>query len=462
MESGHQDGLVSGSYHVAAIPYPGRGHINPMMNLCWLLASKGLLVTVVVTEEWLGFLTSGAQLLPPSLRLRSIPNVLPSERTRGNDFSGFIHAVHYKMEAPVEALLQGLQPRADSILADSVLPWAAELAWRSNIPVVSLWTQSAMTFLALCSYGKHNADEQSPVDFSDGGNEHLSYLPRSSTRHFAGLLSNTSSLKIPRAIIEAISWFPKAQSLLFTSFYELESKAIDTLRFQIPIPIHSLGPCIPYMLCDTTDANATSSYFNWLDSQPVSSVLYVSLGSFLPITGPQMNEMAKGLHESGVRFLWVIRGAPESMKESDKGRSRGLMVPWCDQLRVLCHPSIGGFLTHCGWNSTLEGVFAGVPMLTFPLFWDQYPNSKRIVDDWKVGLRMKDVDEEEWVVGQGEVSRLVKKFMDLDAEESKGLRRRAAELKDKCMKALEEGGSSCTNLDAFVQEMVSKKRNISA
>lgn len=100
-----------------------------------------------------------------------------------------------------------------------------------------------------------------------------------------------------------------------------------------------------------------------------------------------MDEIGVGLRDTGVRYLWVMRGETSEFKEGCG--IMGTVVPWCDQLRVLCHSSVGGFWSHCGCNSTSEAVFGGVPMLTFLLYWDQTPNSKLIVEDWKIGWRMK-------------------------------------------------------------------------
>lgn len=198
-------------------------------------------------------------------------------------------------------------------------------------------------------------------------------------------------------------------------------------------------------------------YLGWLNSQPNGSVLYVSLGSFLSVSGPQMDEIAIGLHASGVRFLWVSRGDGTHLQEVSG--DMGLVVPWCDQLRVLCHSSVGGFLTHCGLNSTMESVYAGVPMLTFPIFWDQIPNAKLIVEDWKIGLRLKQEIGHKNVVRGKEIARMVKRLMDLDGDESKQLRRRAGEVKAACKRAIENGGSSETNLKAFVKEIVKDHKN---
>ncbi|GFZ07096.1 hypothetical protein Acr_19g0000330 [Actinidia rufa] len=102
---------------------------------------------------------------------------------------------------------------------------------------------------------------------------------------------------------------------------------------------------------------------------------------------PKWTEWQPGFHDSGVRYLWVARDKMSRLKE-DCGEA-GMVVPWCDQLKVLCHSSVGGFWTHCGWNSTLENVFAGVLMLALPLSMDQFLSSKFVVEDWKIGWRVR-------------------------------------------------------------------------
>lgn len=169
-----------------------------------------------------------------------------------------------------------------------------------------------------------------------------------------------------------------------------------------------------------------------------------------------MEEIAMGLIQSKVKFLWVLRDKLFCVDKVDE--DTGFVLPWCDQLRVLSHSSVGGFLTHCGWNSTLEAVCAGVPIITFPLFWDQKPNSKLVVDDWKIGLRLKENDDDEETVKREMIVKKVRKLMDFDDEESKGMRERVAGLKEVCQAALEVGGSSQQNLDEFLQQ-VSKRFN---
>ncbi|KAH7565763.1 hypothetical protein JRO89_XS08G0013400 [Xanthoceras sorbifolium] len=146
------------------------------------------------------------------------------------------------------------------------------------------------------------------------------------------------------------------------------------------------------------------------------------MGSLFSISSAQIDEMVAGLKISGVRFLWVARDDTYRLQEDC--RDLGLVVPWCHQLKVLSHSSVGGFLTHCGWNSILEAGFAGVPLLTFPLFGDQITQGKQAVEDLKVGL-----------------------------SEREELVKREKEVHEICQAAVKEGGSSDTDLDAFIQNI---------
>ncbi|BBH04588.1 UDP-Glycosyltransferase superfamily protein [Prunus dulcis] len=278
------------------------------------------------------------------------------------------------------------------------------------------------------------------------GNERVDYIPGVSSTRLVDLphFMDGSFPNILRHIHEDFSWVPKAQYLLFPSIYELETQVLDVLRAKFSLPVYTIGPLIPYFNSDNDPSD--SGVFNnlkWLDSQPCSSVLYISMGSFLSVSSAQMDEITAGLRESGVWFIWVARGETGRLKEVCG--DMGLVVPWCDQVRVLCHSSVGGFLTHCGWNSVREGVFAGVAFLAFPLLMDQGMVCNLIVEDWKVGLRVKKAEVK--------IDHLVKKFMDLEDEEGKEMRRRARELKKICHGAIAEGGSSETNINAFIRSI---------
>jgi hypothetical protein len=150
--------------HVVAIPYPGRGHINPMMNLSKLLVSKNpnILVTFIVTEEWLSFI--GSEPKPNNIRFATIPNVIPSEEGRANDFLNFLEAVVTKMEDPFEKLLDRLEPPPSVIIHDSYLFWVVRVANMRNVPVASFWPMSASFFLVLKHYHLLQQNGHYPVN----------------------------------------------------------------------------------------------------------------------------------------------------------------------------------------------------------------------------------------------------------------------------------------------------------
>nr|TKS07902.1 hypothetical protein D5086_0000109420 [Populus alba] len=367
-------------------------------------------------KEWLGYISSEPR--PESVRLVTIPNVIPPERLKAVDFPGFYEAVMTKMEAPFEQLLDQFEIPVTAIIGDI-------------------------------------ENQKSPPNLSGQVDLH----PGISSSHLAELqkVFQKNDQRVLQLALECISKVPQAQYLLFTSIYELEPQVMDTMKDTFQFPVYPIGPAIPYLelegnLSGTNYSHMAPDYLQWLDSQPKDSVLYISLGSFLSVSSTQMDEIIAGLQDSGVRYLWVARGEASRLKDicSD---DMGLVLPWCDQLKVLCHSSIGGFWTHCGWNSTLEAVFAGVPMLTFPLFLDQEANSKQILEVWGIGWKVKRGLKEEKFLTREEIAELVQKFMDLESNEGKEMRRRARELGNICQQGIAEGGSSTTNLDAFIRDI---------
>ncbi|PPR80493.1 hypothetical protein GOBAR_AA40227 [Gossypium barbadense] len=421
--------------HVVAVPYPGRGHVNPMMNLCKLLCSKtpNIVISFVVTEEWLGFISSDDK--PANVRFRTIPNVIPSELDRANNFPAFIAAVLTKMEAPFEELLDRLELPVAAIIADTYVAWTVQVGQRRSIPVASLWTMSASVFSIFHHFNLLVQNHHFPADLSvEQGNDRVDYIPGHTPICLADLptILYGSGRQVLHHVLDCVSSVPKAQYLLFTSVYELEFQVIDVFKANLPFPVYAIGPSIPYLDLkqpfSTTSLNGPD-YLQWLDLQPRGSVLIV------------------------VFATCGSRG--DSSRFKDCCGSQGVVVPWCDQLRVLCHSSVGGFWSHCGFNSTLEAVYAGVPMLTFPIFMDQNPNSKQIVEDWKVGWRVKKnkVGEGEHLVSREEIAELVRRFMDFESKEQMEMRKRARKVGETCQKAIAKGGSTDINLDAFIKDI---------
>ncbi|XP_038902528.1 UDP-glycosyltransferase 87A1-like [Benincasa hispida] len=440
---------MSKRIHLAALPYPGRGHINALMNLCKLLSLKNpnILISFIVTDEWFTFLAADPK--PQNIHFATFPNVIPSELRRADDFPGFIRSIQTHMEAPVETLLRRLDPPPTAILADTFLTWAVQLGKCLNVPVASLWPMSATVFSILYHFDLLEENGHFPADLSERGEEIVDYFPGVSKIRLADLPSffSGNGLQSVGFAVKSARFVDKSQFLISTSVYELESSVIDTLKEKFPFPVYTIGPSTPYF---ELESSATNDYLRWLDSQAEGSVLYVSQGSYLSVSSAQMDEIVAGVKASGVRFLWVARGDDDRFKDVD--RETGMVVGWCDQLRVLCHRAIGGFWTHGGWNSTLEGVFAGVPMLAWPIFWDQFPNSKKIAEDWKVGVRFKAVGGRD-LVSRVEIAEFVKRFMNSESIEGREMRNRVSELQEICRRAVAKGGSSDSNIDAFLSHI---------
>ncbi|KAI3829970.1 hypothetical protein L1987_04102 [Smallanthus sonchifolius] len=447
------------SCHVVAIPYPGRGHINPLMNLCKLIALRrpsNFLITVIITEEWLGFI--GSEPKRTNIRFATIPNVIPSELNRAADFAGFFNATLTKMEDPVEQLLRRMEVPVSVLVYDTYLSWVLNIGGRMNIPVANLFTMSATVFSMSFHYDLLVENCHAGDSFSGNVEEIVDYIPGVHPIRVADLVTcfNGKGKEVWPVSSQAILMATKAQYLLFVSIYELEARAIDAFKSKLSIPVYAVGPAIPYFsLNDIQNDQNAPDYVKWLDRQPRASVLYISQGSFLSVSDAQLEEIIAGVHDSGVRYMWIARGDKTRFKyENDE---KGLVIPWCDQLRVLCHGSIGAFWSHCGWNSTKEGAFSGVPILTFPIFWDQLSNSKMIVEDWKMGKRVS--IGEGILVTREEISKLIRSFMDEESEKGKEMRKRAKEVEKICRQATAEGGSAQIDIDSFISDISKSRMN---
>ncbi|TYG39211.1 hypothetical protein ES288_D13G286700v1 [Gossypium darwinii] len=421
--------------HIVAMPYPGRGHINPLMNLSNELASKSdnILFTFVVTEEWLSFI--GSERKAGKIRFRCIPNVVPSELVRASDMIGFLEAVWTKMEAPFEQLLDELELPPALIIADTHLFWAVSVGNRRNIPVASFWPMSTTMFSVFHHFHLFQEKGHFPVDLLvifilfyivlisariksdiDNENEQVEYIPGVSSTRLLDLPGFNGGIYplILKQILGCVSWAGKGNYLLLPSIYTLESQTIDALRAELSLSIYTVGPSIPYLDLSHGDKG---DCLQWLDRQPSNSVLYVSMGSFLSVSNVQMEEITAGLQDSGVRFLLVAREGSWKLKHGYGGEG------------------------HCGWNSVKEGIFAGTPFLTFPLFADQNLNSKLIVEDWKIGWRIK----KHQFTTIGEISSLVTKLMDLESDD---------ELQKECLQSIERHGSSESNINSFIHSIL--------
>lgn len=200
-----------------------------------------------------------------------------------------------------------------------------------------------------------------------------------------------------RIIDKAFADVKKADFVICNTVQELEQDTLSALNQKQPV--YAIGPILANDFAKTKIAMSLwseSDCSQWLNTKANGSVLYVSFGSYAHVSKHDIVEIAHGLLLSGVNFVWVLRPdivssddtdiLPEGFEES--ARHKGLVVPWCHQIAVLSHPAIGGFLTHCGWNSIMESIWCGIPLICFPILTDQFTNRKLVVHDWKLGINL--------------------------------------------------------------------------
>ncbi|KAL0671365.1 hypothetical protein Bca4012_034069 [Brassica carinata] len=266
--------------------------------------------------------------------------------------------------------------------------------------------------------------------------------------------------------------------VIINTFQELESDYVKDYKEARAGKVWSIGPV---SLCNKVGVDKAKrgkqaaidqdECLKWLDSKEKRSVLYVCLGSICNVPLAQLKELGLGLEESQRPFIWVIRGwekyneLAEWLLETsfeERIKERGFLIKgWSPQILILSHPAVGGFLTHCGWNSTLEGITSGVPLITWPLFGDQFCNQKLVGQVLKAGVsagveEVMRFGEEENIgvlVDKERVKKAVENLMG-ESEESKVRRRRVKELGELAHKAVEEGGSSHSNITCFLEDMM--------
>ncbi|XP_052163765.1 anthocyanidin 3-O-glucosyltransferase 2-like [Oryza glaberrima] len=269
--------------------------------------------------------------------------------------------------------------------------------------------------------------------------------------------------------------FTEAKGIIVNSSVELEGAVLAAIADgRRPAPaIHAIGPVIWFDA--TPPPEQPHECVRWLDAQPAASVVFLCFGSIGFLDAAQVRELAAGLECSGHRFLWVLRGAPaggvryptdadpgellpEGFLEATAGRGM-VWSRWAPQKDILGHAAVGGFVTHCGWNSVLESLWFGVPMATWPLYGEQHLNAFEAVASMGVAVELrrttaKDGDAARSLVEAAEVERAVRRLMAPQGGGSSEAREKAAEVSAACRKAVEEGGSSHAALQRLVREIV--------
>ncbi|XP_037442738.1 cinnamate beta-D-glucosyltransferase-like [Triticum dicoccoides] len=420
--------------HVLLVSCPLQGHVNPLLRLGRRLTARGLLVTFTTILRGAIHRDDGA----------SSGGVLFEYRPRGDDDGS-----HERTMAPND-MLRHVVDVGPAVLADMVrrhadagrpvscivnttfVPWALDVARELGVPCATLWNQSC----AVLSLYYHFYNNDAPVLLPGLPAMSVDELPTLVRPEFAhNLWGQMLRAQLVQVREKAPSW------VLVNTFHELECTAIDALRARA-VPVAPVGPLLDD---EPAVAGDDGCVMAWLDAQPPRSVVYVAFGSIVDIGRDETAALAEGLASTGRPFLWVVRDdllhLPQPVFAACRGDTSRI-VAWCPQGRVLRHGAVGCFVTHCGWNSVTEALAAGVPVVAYPWWSDQFTNAKFLVEEYGVGIRLPAP------VTQEALRACVNEVM--SGPEAAAIRRRATAWKEEAAAALADGGSSDSGLDAFV------------
>ncbi|XP_059636055.1 hydroquinone glucosyltransferase-like [Cornus florida] len=455
--------------HIAILPSPGMGHLIPLAEFAERLVLRhNFSVTIIVP-------TTGP---PPKAQkdvLQSLPigvnhTFLPPVTFQSQDLNA-----ETQIFLTIAHSLPSLRDTLKSLIATTHLvalvvdPFGADaldVAVELHVAPYLLFPTTAMTLLFClhlpildqtfsCEYRDLPEPLQLPGCVPVHGTDFIDPVQDRSNPSYSGILRNVKRLTLFKGV-------------LVNTFMDMEEGAIKALLVEEPgkPPVYPIGTLIQTGSSAGPDGHEC---LQWLDNQPSGSVLFVAFGSGGTLSSEQLDELAFGLEMSGQRFLWVVRSPNERSANAaffsvqsqdepfgflpdgflDRTNGRGLVVhSWAPQVEVLSHGSTGGFVTHCGWNSTLESVVHGVPLITWPLYAEQKMNALMLSEGLKVALRPQ-VNEHGLVLRE-EFAKIAKNLM--EGEEGNLIRNKMKYLQNTARNVLSEDGSSAKSLSELVNK----------
>ncbi|KAL1812737.1 hypothetical protein ACET3Z_022802 [Daucus carota] len=470
------------------IPAPGAGHLLSMVELAKLIASRDERISVSVLIIRLPFESSIDGFdkdAPGNLAFLDVPAL--------DDFAlaelmslprvSFLHSFITKHRTAVRDVVSAILKRSEcsklcGFVIDMFCLSMIDVANEFNVPAYAFFTSGA-AFLSLQFYIQALKDVRG-MDIYKYKELDVEQLAVS------GFLNPVPVEVLPSVmltkdgcpvVIAAARRLRETKAILINTVWELESHAIKSLADDGNAPgIYHVGPVINFKRGEAGE----DVIVTWLDRQPPSSVVYLCFGSSGSFDGEQVGEIARALELSGQRYLWSLRRpsqgkdqvevlkdyddynevSPQGFLERTSGK--GKIIGWAPQLSILSHPSVGGFVSHCGWNSILESIWCGVPIATWPMYAEQQVNAFQLVVDLGLAAEIK-MDyrkdrvadmESTGVVSAEEIERGIRRVMDGESE----MRKKMKEMKEACRKATQLGGSSYTSLGKFIQDVTNSIR----
>nr|BAD29722.1 UDP-glucose glucosyltransferase [Catharanthus roseus] len=469
--------------HIFNFPFMAQGHMLPALDMANLFTSRGVKVTLITTHQHVPMFTksiersrnSGFDISIQSIKFPASEVGLPEgieslDQVSGDDemLPKFMRGVNL-LQQPLEQLLQESRPHC--LLSDMFFPWTTESAAKFGIPRLLFHGSCSFALSAAESVRRNKPFENVSTDteeFVVPDLPHQIKLTRTQISTYERENIESDFTKMLKKVRDSES---TSYGVVVNSFYELEPDYADYYINVLGRKAWHIGP---FLLCNKLQAEDKAQRgkksaidadecLNWLDSKQPNSVIYLCFGSMANLNSAQLHEIATALESSGQNFIWVVRKCvdeensskwfPEGFEERTK--EKGLIIKgWAPQTLILEHESVGAFVTHCGWNSTLEGICAGVPLVTWPFFAEQFFNEKLITEVLKtgygVGARQWSRVSTEIIKGEA-IANAINRVM--VGDEAVEMRNRAKDLKEKARKALEEDGSSYRDLTALIEEL---------
>ncbi|KAF8398336.1 hypothetical protein HHK36_017263 [Tetracentron sinense] len=445
------------------VPFPAQGHLNQFLHFSRLISAFGIPVHYVGSAThnhqakhrvhgWDPLTISNIHFhdfpIPPFVTPQPnphTPNRLPV------DFQPVFEASS-KLREPLLAFLRSLSPttRRIVIVHDSLMAFTAQDA--TSLPNAEAYTLNVTSTFALFTYiwefiGKPTMPKTViPNDIS-----------------YEGCFAD----EIKSLIASQFDFSKFDSGDLYNTCRPIEGKFIDLLgqkQFSLNKRKWAVGPLNPVVLSGSRNSNRRHECLEWLDKQAPRSVLYISFGTTTSMPDDQIIELAMGLERSNQRFIWVLRDAahrgdiyageearkaqlPNGYEEKIEGV--GLIVrEWAPQLEILAHPSTGGFLSHCGWNSCIESISMGVSIVAWPMHSDQPRNTTLVTEVLRIGVIVREWAQRDELVSSAMIENAINKLM--ASEEGEGMKRRAEELGGAVRESMSEGGTSRVELESFI------------
>ncbi|KAH6778332.1 hypothetical protein C2S51_009644 [Perilla frutescens var. frutescens] len=436
--------------HVLFVPHPAQGHINPTLAFAKRLASEGIKVTFIITTN----LSKSAKISDCSSITIDYISDGSEEVKEPETIEAYFKRIKAVFLVNLADFIQSSSASpATLVIYDSTMPWVLDIAQERGLPGAPFFTQSG----AVNSIFYHLKQGSLKFPYEDS----TVSLPALPTLQISDLPSLSKFMDSNQTVLKVLADqflnLERAVWVFINTFDMLEKEVVEWMASRWPIK--TVGPTFLLQQKDDKFSNQTislfqakhDSYKEWLDSREIGSVVYVSFGSIASLDKEQMEELALGLIKSNCYFLWVVRSSEMDKLPENFNSEKGLIAEWCNQPEVLAHRALACFMSHCGWNSTLEALSYGVPLIAMAQWVDQTTNAKFVEDVWGVGVGIR--VGQNGIIGREEIAMCIEQVV--GGERSIELKRNACRFKKLANEAVEYGGTSANNIQHFISKLKS-------